>query len=290
MIEQLFQERKEKIRSFQQLIKKNKKIEKKEVPDGLYTSCSHCHEMILTKRLQENNYVCFKCGYHFKISAYTRLKMLFDKEKYRELYKGMKTGDPLNFPGYHDKIKNLQLKTQLEEAVIVADGKINQIKVTVCVMDTRFLMGSMGSVVGEKITKAIEYATKHKRPLIIFTCSGGARMQEGIYSLMQMAKTSAALAKHHQAGLLYISYITHPTTGGVTASFASLGDIVISEPQALFGFAGKRVIESTIKEKLPDDFQTAEFMEKQGFIDLIVARKDMKDTLTRILKMHGLGE
>lgn len=290
MIEQLFQERKEKIRSFQQLIKKNKKIEKKEVPDGLYTSCSHCHEMILTKRLQENNYVCFKCGYHFKISAYTRLKMLFDKEKYRELYKGMKTGDPLNFPGYHDKIKNLQLKTQLEEAVVVADGKINQIKVTVCVMDTRFLMGSMGSVVGEKITKAIEYATKHKRPLIIFTCSGGARMQEGIYSLMQMAKTSAALAKHHQAGLLYISYITHPTTGGVTASFASLGDIVISEPQALFGFAGKRVIESTIKEKLPDDFQTAEFMEKQGFIDLIVARKDMKDTLTRILKMHGLGE
>jgi len=290
MIEDLFQERKKKIRSFHQLIRKNKKIEKKEAPDGLYTSCCCCHEMLLTKKLQKNNYVCPKCGHHFNIDAYTRLNLLFDKERYRELYKGMSIVDPLNFPGYLNKIKGLQLKTQLEEAVVVADGKINQIKVTVCVMDTRFLMGSMGSIVGEKITKAIEYATRHKRPLIIFTCSGGARMQEGIYSLMQMAKTSAALARHNQAGLLYISYITHPTTGGVTASFATLGDLIISEPQALFGFAGRRVIESTIKEKLPDDFQTAEFMEKQGFIDLIVERKDMKTMITKILKMHGLGE
>lgn len=290
MIEDLFQERKEKIRFFHQLIRKNKKIEKKEVPNGLYTSCQGCQEMLLTENLKGNDCVCPKCGYHFKISAYTRLKLLFDKGKYKELFKGMKTVDPLHFPGYQEKLKTLQLKTQLEEAVVVADGKVNQIKVTVCVMDTRFLMGSMGSIVGEKITKAIEYATKHKRPLVIFTCSGGARMQEGIYSLMQMAKTSAALAKHHQAGLLYISYITHPTTGGVTASFAMLGDLIISEPQALIGFAGRRVIESTIKEKLPDDFQTAEFMEKQGFVDLIVERNEMKETITRILKMHGLGE
>lgn len=290
MIEDLFQERKEKIRSFNQLIRKNKKIVKKEAPDGLYTSCACCHEMLLTEKIRENSYVCSECGHHFNIDAYTRLRLLFDKEKYRELYKGLSNTDPLDFPGYQDKLKILQLKTKLEEAVVVADGKINQVKVTVCVMDTRFLMGSMGSVVGEKITKAIEYATKHKRPLIIFTCSGGARMQEGIYSLMQMAKTSAALAKHHEAGLLYIAYITHPTTGGVTASFATLGDIIISEPHALIGFAGRRVIESTIKEKLPDDFQTAEFMEKQGFIDLIVERKNMKITITRILKMHGLGE
>lgn len=289
MIEDLFQERKERLQAFHQLIRKNKKIEKKEAPDGLYTSCPDCQNMLLTKSLKDNDYVCPQCGYHFKIGAYTRLKLLFDNGKYRELWKGSKLVDPLHFPGYLDKLKTLQLKTQLEEAVVVADGKINQVKVTVCVMDTRFLMGSMGSIVGEKITRAIEYATKHKRPLIIFTCSGGARMQEGIYSLMQMTKTSAALAKHHQAGLLYISYITHPTTGGVTASFASLGDLIISEPQALIGFAGRRVIESTIKEKLPDDFQTAEFMEKQGFIDLIVKRHEMKETLVRILKMHGLG-
>ncbi|MGN1182272.1 MAG: acetyl-CoA carboxylase, carboxyltransferase subunit beta [Faecalibacillus sp.] len=289
-MEKLFQERKEKIRSFNQLIRKNKKVEKKEAPDGLYTSCPHCQEMLLTKTLRQYDYVCPKCGHHFKIGAYTRLKLIFDQGKYKELFKGMKLKDPLHFPGYQEKLENLQEKTNLEEAVVVGDGKINKVKVVVCAMDTRFLMGSMGSVVGEKITKAVEYATRHKRPLIIFTCSGGARMQEGIISLMQMAKTSAALAKHHEAGLLYVSYITHPTTGGVTASFAMLGDLIIAEPQALIGFAGRRVIESTIKEKLPDDFQTAEFMEKQGFVDLIVERKNMKKTLERILKMHGMGE
>ena len=288
MIENLFKERKEKIRSFQQLIGKKKKLENKEAPDGLYTSCVDCQEMFLTKTLRDNHYVCPHCGYHFKIGAYTRLNLVFDQGKYKELFKGMKLADPLHFPGYQEKLEKLQKKTDLEEAVVVGDGKINQVKTVVVAMDTRFLMGSMGSVVGEKITRAIEYATSHHRPLIIFTCSGGARMQEGIISLMQMAKTSAALAKHHEAGLLYISYITHPTTGGVTASFASLGDIIIAEPKALIGFAGRRVIESTIKEQLPDDFQTAEFMEKQGFVDLIVERKDMKNTIARILKMHGL--
>ncbi|MBM6929852.1 acetyl-CoA carboxylase carboxyltransferase subunit beta [[Clostridium] spiroforme] len=290
MIQDLFQERKERIRSFNRLIRKNKNVKKKEAPDGLYTNCKECGEMSLTQAVIDNHYVCPKCGHHFRIGAYTRLKMVYDHERFRELFKGMKINDPLDFPGYKDKLLDLQKKTHLEEAVVVADGKINHVKTVVCVMDTRFLMGSMGSVVGEKITRGIEYATRHKRPLIIFTCSGGARMQEGIISLMQMAKTSAALARHHEAGLLYISYITHPTTGGVTASFATLGDIIIAEPKALIGFAGRRVIESTIKETLPDDFQTAEFMEAQGFVDLIVERKDMKNVISRILRMHGLGE
>ena len=215
--------------------------------------------------------------------------MIYDQGKYKELYKSTKNVNPLNFPGYNEKIKHLQEITHLNEAVVVASGKINQTKVITCVMDSRFLMGSMSSVVGDKITKAIEHATKRKYPLLIFCASGGARMQEGIYSLMQMTKTSAALARHHEAGLLYISYITHPTTGGVTASFASLGDIIIGEPHALIGFAGARVIESTIKQKLPEGFQRTEFMEQQGFIDLIVKRQEMRSTLIRILKMHGKG-
>ena len=286
MIENLFKERKEKIRSFQQLIGKKKKLENKEAPDGLYTSCVDCQEMFLTKTLRENQYVCPRCGYHFKIGAYTRLNMVFDQGKYKELFKGMKLADPLHFPGYQEKLEKLQKKTDLEEAVVVGDGKINQVKTVVVAMDTRFLMGSMGSVVGEKITRLVEKAIQEKLPVILFCVSGGARMQEGIISLMQMAKTSSAIAKLDEAGLLYVSVLTDPTTGGVTASFASLGDIILAEPGALIGFAGPRVIEQTIKQKLPKGFQSAEFLLKHGFIDKIVERKNMKNTLYNIVKMH----
>lgn len=288
-MEELFKARKEKLSIFKELRKKvgnNKRID---VPEGLYTKCDHCHESILTETLKENYYVCPKCGQHLKMYARRRLDILFDNQKYREMYNNLHTSDPLLFPGYLEKITALQEATGLDDGVIVASGRINTQKVVVCVMDSRFLMGSMGSVVGEKITRGIEHATKRKRPIIIFTTSGGARMQEGIVSLMQMAKTSAALAKHHEAGLLYISYITNPTTGGVTASFATLGDIIIGEPNALIGFAGPRVIESTIKQKLPDGFQRTEFMQDQGFVDLIVERKDMKEKISLLLKMHSKG-
>lgn len=234
MMEQLFKERKEKLHLFKSLRKKREN-ERKEVPEGLYTKCPKCKELILTSKLKKNMSVCPHCGNHLKITAYERLEMIYDQGKYKELYKSTQRVNPLEFPGYDEKLEILQQKTGLNEAVVVASGKINGTKVITCVMDSRFLMGSMSSIVGDKITKAIEHATKRKYPLIIFTASGGARMQEGIYSLMQMTKTSAALARHHQAGLLYISYITHPTTGGVTASFASLGDIIIGEPQALIG-------------------------------------------------------
>lgn len=288
-MEELFKERKAKLnlfKSFRHKIQNNKRIE---VPDGLYTKCDDCGETVLTADLKENYYVCLKCGAHLKMQAYTRLKLLYDGGKYRELYRNIQSNDPLMFPGYKDKLNKLKETTKLNEAVVCATGKIDGKKVVVCVMDSRFLMGSMSGAVGEKITRAIEHATKRKAPLIIFTTSGGARMQEGIISLMQMAKTSAALAKHHEAGLLYISYITHPTTGGVTASFAMLGDIIIGEPKALIGFAGPRVIESTIKQKLPEGFQRTEFMLEQGFIDLIVERPKMRETIIRILKMHSRG-
>ncbi len=289
-MEELFKARKEKLSSFKAFLRNkisgNKKLE---VPEGIYTKCDGCEEAILTEEIRANYYVCPKCGHHLKIRATRRLKMIYDNKKYIELFNDLKTNDPLDFPGYKDKLDKLQETTGLEEAVVVGSGRIDGKKVVVCVMDSRFLMGSMGYVVGEKITLAIEYATRRKRPIIIFTTSGGARMQEGIISLMQMAKTSQALAKHHEAGLLYISYITNPTTGGVTASFATLGDIIIGEPNALIGFAGARVIESTIKQQLPEGFQRTEFMQDQGFIDMIVERKDMKKTISLLLKMHSRG-
>ena len=255
----------------------------------MYTKCDKCGESILSEELKENYYVCPACGAHLKMRAYTRLNILYDGGKYKELYQNIKSNDPLMFPDYKDKLAKLEQTTGLDEAVVCATGRIGGKKVVVCVMDSCFLMGSMSGAVGEKITKAIEHATKRKVPLIIFTTSGGARMQEGIISLMQMAKTSAALAKYNDAGLLYISYITHPTTGGVTASFAMLGDIIIGEPDALIGFAGPRVIESTIKQKLPDGFQKTEFMQEHGFVDMIVERKDMRNTIIKLLKMHSRG-
>lgn len=288
-MEELFKARKEKLNLFKSF--RNKLNDKKriDVPDGLYTKCDKCGESILSEELKENYYVCPACGAHLKMRAYTRLNLLYDGGKYKELYQNIKSNDPLMFPDYKDKLVKLEQTTGLDEAVVCATGRIGGKKVVVCVMDSCFLMGSMSGAVGEKITKAIEHATKRKVPLIIFTTSGGARMQEGIISLMQMAKTSAALAKYNDAGLLYISYITHPTTGGVTASFAMLGDIIIGEPDALIGFAGPRVIESTIKQKLPDGFQKTEFMQEHGFVDMIVERKDMRNTIIKLLKMHSRG-
>ena len=213
---------------------------------------------------------------------------IFDKDSFIEMFQEIKVTNPLEFPGYEEKLKKAEQKSGLDEGVLCGVGNINSKKVATAIMDSNFMMGSMGSAVGERITRIIEYATQNKLPLIIFTASGGARMQEGIISLMQMAKTSAAIAKHDEAGLLYISVITNPTTGGVTASFAMLGDIIISEPGAILGFAGRRVIENTINQKLPEDFQSAEFMLEKGFVDDIVDRKNLKNYLSRVLKLHGI--
>lgn len=285
-MEKLFKERKEKLNIFKNFRKKRVVLDKKDVPEGIYIKCSSCGESILKVEIKNKFYVCPHCNEHLKITAHRRIKLLVDAGSFKEINGKSKISNPLKFPSYESKLKDLQDKTGLDDAVVTGVGKIDKKPVVIAVMDSRFLMGSMGNVVGEKITKAIEYATKKKLPIIIFSASGGARMQEGIISLMQMAKTSQALARHHEAGLLYISYITHPTTGGVTASFASLGDIIVAEPNALIGFAGPRVIEQTIKQKLPEGFQKSEFMLKQGFIDMVVERKDMKTTITRILAMH----
>ena len=228
---------------------------------------------------------CKKCK---SISAKERINQIFDKDSFIEMFQEIKVTNPLEFPGYEEKLKKAEQKSDLDEGVLCGVGNINSKKVATAIMDSNFMMGSMGSAVGERITRIIEYATQNKLPLIIFTASGGARMQEGIISLMQMAKTSAAIARHDEAGLLYISVITNPTTGGVTASFAMLGDIIISEPGAILGFAGRRVIENTINQKLPEDFQSAEFMLEKGFVDDIVDRKNLKNYLSRVLKLHGI--
>ena len=259
------------------------------IPNGKWINCKKCKSIIYLEDLKNDDYVCPNCNYHFNISAKERINQIFDKDSFIEMFQEIKVTNPLEFPGYEEKLKKAEQKSDLDEGVLCGVGNINSKKVATAIMDSNFMMGSMGSAVGERITRIIEYATQNKLPLIIFTASGGARMQEGIISLMQMTKTSAAIAKHDEAGLLYISVITNPTTGGVTASFASLGDIIIGEPQALIGFAGRRVIESTLKQKLPENFQTTEFMEEQGFVDLIVKRQEMRSTLIRILKMHGKG-
>lgn len=255
---------------------------------GKWVKCSNCKEILYKEEIKKNYSICPNCGKYFRLSARRRIKQIIDENTFVQLDEDMQTSDLLNFEGYKNKIKSLQDKTKIKEAVTTGIGKINSSKVAIAVMDGNFFMGSMGSVVGEKITRLIERAIEQKLPLIIFCVSGGARMQEGIISLMQMAKTSAALAKFNEAGLLYISVLTDPTTGGVTASFASLGDIILAEPGALIGFAGPRVVEQTIKQKLPDGFQSSEFLLEHGFIDKIVERKDMKDTLSKIIKMHEM--
>lgn len=260
------------------------------IPNGKWTNCPKCKNILYKEDLDRNYKVCIGCGHHFSISAKNRINQIFDKNTFVELFKDIETKNPLSFEGYEDKLELNQAKSGLKEAVITGTGEINSLKVATAIMDSNFMMGSMGCAVGEKITCIVEYATKNRLPLIIFTASGGARMQEGIFSLMQMAKTSLAISKHNEAGLLYISVITHPTTGGVTASFAMEGDIIISEPNAVIGFAGRRVIENTINEKLPEDFQSAEFALEKGFIDYIVKRRDLRNYLYKVLKLHGVRE
>lgn len=284
-MEQLFNNRKSRL----DLFKKRRVIEFKapiETPENIFHSCSGCKESVLFEDLMHDLYVCPNCGFHMKITAHERIRQIIDVNTFVELDKRMVLKEESNFPGYEEKLDKLQKSTGLYDAVVCGTGKIGGKKVALAIMDSNFFMGSMGQIVGEKITRCIEYATKKRLPLIIFTTSGGARMQEGILSLVQMAKTSAALAKHKEEGLLYISYLTHPTTGGVSASFAMLGDLILAEPQCLVGFAGKRVIESTVNEKLPDNFQTAEFMLEKGFIDKIVERKDSKETLCKLITFH----
>ena len=269
---------------------KNENNSQINIPDKMWVKCSGCGRMVYDKVMKNNLKVCPICGYHTILTASERRAQIFDKDSLTIFEYDLKVSDPLNFPGYKEKLEVNKEKSGLSDAVICGTGTINSLRTAFCIMDNKFLMGSMGYVVGESITRTIEYATKNNLSVIIFTTSGGARMQEGIISLMQMAKISGALGKHSDAGLLYVSVITHPTTGGVTASFASLGDIIIAESGALFGFAGKRVIEQTIKQKLPKNFQTAQFACEKGFIDKITVRKKLKELLWNILLIHSGGE
>ncbi|MCM1505753.1 MAG: acetyl-CoA carboxylase, carboxyltransferase subunit beta [Ruminococcus flavefaciens] len=249
--------------------------------------CPRCQTNILLERYEELHRVCPNCNYHGRLSAKERIAITVDKESFKELDADMISGNPIDFPNYAEKQAELREKTGLKDSVVTGTATIKGSPAVIGVMDSRYMMGSMGSVAGEKIARAFEYATENNLPVIMFTASGGARMQEGIVSLMQMAKTSGAVKLHSDNGGLYITVMTDPTTGGVTASFASLGDIIIAEPKVLIGFAGRRVIEGTIKQKLPDDFQLAEFQHEKGFVDMIVERKKMRSTLSHLLKLHG---
>ena len=263
-----------------------KKKNKVDIPIGKWVKCDNCKEIIYKETVRENLSICPYCGHYFRMHINKRLEMIADAGTYKRFDLNIETSNPLGLEDYPKKLKTLKEKTGIDEAVAAGTCKINGEKVVICIMDSGFLMGSMGAVVGEKITYAIEQAIEQRLPLIIFTVSGGARMQEGIVSLMQMAKTTAALTKLDEAGLLYISVLTDPTYGGVTASFASLGDIILAEPGAMIGFAGQRVIKQTIGEELPEGFQTAEFLLEHGFIDKIVERKDLKDTLYKLIMFN----
>lgn len=269
----------------QPVITKNEE-EKPNIPSGMWCKCDDCGTILYREDLEYNFNVCNNCNYHLRLSSRERINHIFDKDTFQELYSSLQTRNPLDFKGYEEKLYSGKSQSGINEAVITGVGKIFGKTVAAAIMDSFFMMGSMGTVVGEKITKLIEFSIENNLPLIIFTTSGGARMQEGIFSLMQMAKISAALGKHDEAGLLYITVLTHPTTGGVTASFAMQGDIIISEPGALIGFAGRRVIENTIKESLPDNFQKSEFLLEKGFIDAIVERKNLRSYLDKILSLH----
>ena len=260
-----------------------------EVPEGLLKKCNVCKSAILTEDVKNGYYICPKCQNYFRVHAMHRIEMVADAGTFEEWDKGLTSGNPLHYKGYEEKVEALQEKTGLDEAVVTGKARIAGNEVVLAVCDGRFMMASMGKVVGEKITRAVEKATSERIPIIIFACSGGARMQEGIHSLMQMAKTSAALKRHHDAGCLYVSVLTDPTTGGVTASFAMLGDIILAEPGALIGFAGPRVIEQTIGQKLPKGFQRAEFLQEHGFVDRIVERPRLRETLAEIVAMHKQG-
>ncbi|MCM1024166.1 MAG: acetyl-CoA carboxylase, carboxyltransferase subunit beta [Prevotella sp.] len=259
------------------------------VPANIAFKCPRCLNMVMTDELEKNLRVCPECGYHARMTAPDRIRLIADKGSFREFDGEMKSLNPIDFPDYEVKQQQLRETTGLTDAAVTGECTVRGEKCVIGVMDSRYMMASMGSVVGERITRAFEYATENRLPVILFTASGGARMQEGIVSLMQMAKTSGAAARHSDAGLLYITVLTDPTTGGVTASFASLGDVIIAEPKVLVGFAGRRVIEGTIKQRLPDDFQSAEFMLEHGFADMIVERKSMRRTIAHILKLHKQG-
>ncbi|MFS9371804.1 acetyl-CoA carboxylase, carboxyltransferase subunit beta [Streptococcus infantis] len=258
---------------------------KPEVPDELFSQCPGCKYTIYQKDLGSER-ICPHCGYTFRISAQERLALTIDMGTFLEMFKGIETQDPLNFPGYRKKLTLMREKTGLDEAVVTGTALIKGEKVALGIMDSNFIMASMGTVVGEKITRLFEYATAEKLPVVLFTASGGARMQEGIMSLMQMAKISAAVKRHSNAGLFYLTILTDPTTGGVTASFAMEGDIILAEPQSLVGFAGRRVIENTVREDLPEDFQKAEFLLEHGFVDAIVKRRELPDTIARLVRLH----
>lgn len=278
----------------QDMFKKTKKKgyisfkgDKPEVPEGLWRKCNKCGAAIVTEDVKNGFYICPKCQGYFRVHAYRRIEMIADKDSFEEWDSNMEFVNPLEFRGYEEKVKHLKEVTNLNEAIVTGKIRINGQSAVIGVCDGRFLMASMGQIVGEKIARAVERATKEQLPVILFACSGGARMQEGIVSLMQMAKTSAALKRHSDAGQLYISVLTDPTTGGVTASFAMLGDIILAEPNALIGFAGPRVIEQTIGEKLPKGFQKSEFLLEHGFIDRIVKREEMREVLSDILHLHS---
>ena len=262
--------------------------EKKEpsAPEGLWLKCPKCGEVVYRDDVKAHGYVCPKCEGYFRIGTRTRIRMVADTGTFQEWFTDLETENPLEYPGYEEKIADLQEKTKLHEAVTVGKCMVNGLETVLGVCDARFLMGSMGYVVGEKITRAFERATEEKLPVVLFTSSGGARMQEGIVSLMQMAKTSAAIRKHSEASLFYLPVLTDPTTGGVTASFAMLGDVILAEPGALIGFAGPRVIAQTIGQKLPEGFQRAEFLVEKGIIDGVVERQELKETVWKLLNIH----
>lgn len=257
------------------------------VPDAMWIKCPRCNTMLLATDMEENLNVCTKCGHHFKMNARERIALLTDENSFEELDKDLESKNILDFPNYDKKLEDAKSKSGEKESVITGKALMGGIEVVLCVMNPAFIMGSMGTVTGEKITRAFEYATEEGLPVVVCTVSGGARMQEGILSLMQMAKTSGAVKRHSDAGLLYITVLTDPTTGGVTASFAMEGDVIISEPNALVAFAGPRVIEQTIRQKLPKDFQTAEFVLEKGFIDAVVKREDLKKTIVKLLTLHN---
>lgn len=267
----------------------SKERQEREIADGLWTKCEACGVLTYTKDLQANQMVCLECSHHIRVTSDERIQQLLDPNSWLPLDVGIYPTDPLQFRDrkpYSDRQREAQEKTNLVDAVQTGLGRLDSLPVALGVMDFRFMGGSMGSVVGEKLTRLIERGTRERIPVIIVCASGGARMQEGMLSLMQMAKISGALERHRAAQLLYIPVLTHPTTGGVTASFAMLGDIIIAEPKALIGFAGRRVIEQTLREKLPDDFQTAEYLLKHGFVDLIVPRTQLKKTLAQLICLH----
>ncbi|HEM6309160.1 TPA: acetyl-CoA carboxylase carboxyltransferase subunit beta [Streptococcus suis] len=259
---------------------------KPEVPDELFSKCPACKEILYKKDLGLEK-TCQHCSYNFRITAQERLALTVDEGSFEELFTGIETKNPLDFPNYLEKLAVTRQKTGLDEAVLTGKATIGGQPVALGIMDSHFIMASMGTVVGEKITRLFELAIEEQLPVVLFTASGGARMQEGIMSLMQMAKISAAVKRHSNAGLFYLTVLTDPTTGGVTASFAMEGDIILTEPQTLVGFAGRRVIESTVRENLPDDFQKAEFLQEHGFVDAIVKRQDLPATISRLLRMHG---